>query len=73
MTSAVDWVDTVDKGKAVVFSLQYPSAYDRVTSLIELCPDVIKLSHRIIGELLGLQRETVTRTMLFLGYHRRKR
>lgn len=72
MITAQDWVDTVQKGKDIVLCLQYPEAYERVMALLELYPEVKMLRHRVIGELLGLQRETVTRVMNAEGIYRRK-
>ena len=69
---AEDWIDTVQKGKDIVSCLKYPEAYERVTALLELHPEVKLLSHRIVAELLGLQRETVTRVMNAEGIYKKK-
>lgn len=61
--SAIVWMDSVDKGKAVIEALQYSTAYERVTCLLDMMPDVGKLTHEVIARLVGLQRETVTRVM----------
>jgi len=70
--TAEGWIDTVQKGKDIVSCLKYPEAYERVTALLELHPEVKLLSHRIVAELLGLQRETVTRVMNAEGIYKRK-
>lgn len=69
---ATDWIDSIQKGKDIVTCLQYPEAYDRVTALIALYPEVRTFRHRIIAELLGLQRETVSRILNAEGIYRRK-
>ncbi|OHB71491.1 MAG: hypothetical protein A2W23_03170 [Planctomycetes bacterium RBG_16_43_13] len=71
MRNASDWVDSIQKGKDIVYCLQFSTAYDRVTALMEFYPEVKCLTHRIIGELLGLQRETVSRVMNAEGIYRR--
>lgn len=60
---AKDWVDSIEKGKAIVEALQYPDAYNRVTTLLDEVPEVGKLTHEVIGHLVGFARETVTRVM----------
>lgn len=69
---ASDWIDSVQKGKDIVSCLQYPEAYDRVTALIEVYPEVKTFRHRIIADLLGLQRETVSRVLNAEGIYKRK-
>lgn len=59
---AVDWIDSVEKGRNVIRCLEFSTAYERVSALKEYYPS-LSLSHRVIGNLLGLQRETVTRTL----------
>lgn len=72
ITQAQDWIDTIQKGKDIVFCLQYPKAYERVTALLDMYPEIKNFTHRIIGELLGLQRETVSRIMNTEGIYKRK-
>ena len=69
---AEDWIDTVQKGRDIVSCLKHPEAYERVTALLELYPEVKEFRHRVIAELLGLQRETVTRVMNAEGIYKRK-
>ena len=69
---AADWVDTVQKGKDIVSCLEQSSAQDRVEVLIELYPDMLTYQRRIIGDLLGLQRETVSRAVSAYKKNRRK-
>ena len=69
---ALQWVDSIEKGRNIVESLQYAGAHDRITALFELQPETRQLKHETIGNLLGLSRETVTRTMNSLGLYRNK-
>ena len=69
---ASDWIDSIQKGKDIVTCLQYTEAYERVTALIELYPEVKTFRHRVTAELLGLQRETVSRVLNAEGIYKRK-
>lgn len=72
MRQAEDYIDTIEKAKDIIFCLKYSKAYERVTALLELRPDIKSLPHRVMADLLGLQRETVSRILNIEGIHKRR-
>ena len=69
---AVNWLDTVQKGKDMLELIQSPIAYDRIVGLFELYPETKEMSHVSIAYLLGMARETITRELNGMDIYRRK-
>lgn len=63
LEKVMQWLDTVNKGQELLMAVQFPLAYDRVTYMLELYPELNNWTHQSLAILCGLQRETVTRVL----------
>ncbi len=65
---AEDWIDSIEKGKAIHRAIQYHSIEDRLTSLFHDYPETQRFTHAMLASLIGCSRRAVTIEMLNLGY-----
>lgn len=73
LQDALFWIDTVEKGRAIIELIQSPIARDRVNGLFELYPECKEFTHLKIAHLLGMTRESVSREMNTLGIYKRRK
>lgn len=63
-------VDTMEKAVFLYETIKVKPAFERVRMVIEEYPEVLNYTHRQIAELVGLERETVSRIMPKLITHK---
>lgn len=54
-------VKTLEEAMIFLNALQYSGAYDRVSYVLELKPELINIGPTVLAKYLGLARETVSR------------
>jgi transcription initiation factor IIE alpha subunit len=60
-------VNTTEKAYDFYQALLLKSPYERILFLFECYPELKELTHERLAELIGLERETVTRTLAYIN------
>lgn len=57
-------IDTFEKAMHFIESMRFHGAEDRLSAIFEYYPELRFETHQYLSELLGMSRESVTRTLL---------